>query len=147
MAMILDGIRCELAQPDLDGDGKTGGTEKVRRDTGITHITQPTELGETIQSLNDDSTDYETRMSKIDMNTRLGWSEIPSCLAIDSLVAFKLLPTSSLALTRQKKRLNVSLNGQGRKEIVEIVGGKREQDAKAGGGGFFSGLKERLTGS
>ena len=141
---ILDGIRIQLQPPDIDGDGKTGGVERVSMDSGVQDIIQPTELGETLKNLNDDHLDPGTRMSNIDMRTRLGWSEIPSLLCIDSLVAFKFLPTNCLTLTRQKKRLNVSLKGEGRKEIVSIVAGKREQEANSMGGGFWNGLKERV---
>lgn len=141
---ILDGIKVQLQAPDLDKDGVTGGIERVSQDRGIQPIVQPTELGDTLKNLNDDILDPTTRMSNIDMRTRLGWSEIPSLLCIDSLVSFKFLPTGCLMLTRQKKRLNVSLQGKGRDDIVNIVAGKRDQEAQAAGGGFFQGLKDRI---
>jgi len=97
----------------------------------IQDISQPTELGESLKELNND--DLATnRVSNIDMRSRLHPIEVPSILAVDTLVAFKLLPISCLGFTRQKKRLSVSIEGKGRQEIVDIVAGKREQDVKGG---------------
>ena len=67
--------------------------------------------------------------------------EINSVLAIDTLVGLKILPSSCLAFTRQKKRLNVSLDGKGRGEMVALVAGKKEQDAKVGGSGMMDRVK------
>lgn len=104
-------------------------------------IKQPTELGDSLKELNNDQLQLDTNMSNIDMRTRLHFMEINSILALDTLVALKVLPLRLLNYTRQKKRLNVSQDGKGRSEIVEIVGGKREHDTKSGFGsklgGFF----------
>jgi len=99
---------------------------------GIMNVNEPTEIGDALAHLNDDRRDPEHKMSKIDMNTRLHPIEISALLAIDFLVASKFLPGRTLNLTLQKKRLNISLNGKGRQEIVDIVAGKREQDVKRG---------------
>ena len=133
--LVLDGVKVELIQPDLDGDGVVGGTEKIqfRRDTGKTDIIQPTELGETLGQLNKDTLE-ENRMSGIDMRSRLHYIEISYVLALDALVGMGVIPTRCLALARQKKRLSVSLNGRGREEIVRLVVGKREQDVQRMGG-------------
>jgi hypothetical protein len=48
------------------------------------------------------------------------------------LVAFNFIPDRCLIFTRQKKRLAVSINGQGRKEIVDIAAGRREEAMKKG---------------
>ncbi len=103
----------------------------------ITEVVEPTELGESLRELNNDSIQRETNMSAIDMRTRLSAFEIGSILALDTLVAMRILPVSCLAFTRQKKRLNVSLKGEGRTEIVDIVSGKRMNDTLRGGGGMF----------
>ena len=145
--LIIDGIRVELEQPDLDGDGIVGGVEKITSniyDEGIQEISQPTELGESLRELNQDELETDTRMSGIDMRSRLHFVEVPSILAVDTLVGFKFLPTSCLAFTRQKKRLAVSLGGKGREEIVDIVGRKREDDVRKGG--FLGNMKQRLFG-
>jgi polyhydroxyalkanoate synthesis regulator protein len=52
--------------------------------------------------------------------TRLNEIEISNLLAIDSLVSMKFLPSDMLAFSRQKKRLNISKDGLGRSEVIEI---------------------------
>lgn len=135
MAIInLDGIRIQLEAPDLDKDGVVGGVETVTQklNEGVTNITQSTELEGSLKELNSDDINPETRMSQIDMRTRLHPIEISSVLAIDTLVAFGVLPQRCLPLSTQKKRLNVSQDGKGRIEMVELVAGKRDLDVKAG---------------
>ena len=97
-------------------------------DTGITQIHETTELGESLKELNDDTIEKNTHMSGIDMRARLHYLETSGILAVDILVGFKFLPTECLTMTRQKKRLSVSLKGKGREEIVSLVSGKRESD-------------------
>ena len=139
----LDGVKLEVNPPDLDGDGETGGTEQIiqRMPGNTSNIIQPTELGDSLKHLNDDSLDTATRMSGIDMRARLHPMEVSSVLALDALVAMGVLPSRCLAFSRQKKRLSVSIGGKGREEIVNIVGGKRDQDAKAGMMGFGDKVK------
>jgi hypothetical protein len=108
------------------------------RDNTITGIVQPTELGESLKELNNDNIEPQTRMSGIDMRSRLVGFEISSVLALDSLVALQFLPIECLSFSRQKKRLAVSLMGKGRDDIVNVVAGKRENDAK-----MLTGLKDR----
>ncbi len=130
----LDGIPIKLEAPDLDKDGVVGGVESLTQkvNEGVTNITQSTELEGSLRELNADSINPETRMSAIDMRTRLHPIEISSVLAVDSLVALGVLPQKCLPLSTQKKRLNVSEGGKGRQEMVELVAGKREQDVKMG---------------
>ncbi len=137
----IDGVKVKVISPDLDGDGETGGVETVSKDMGITPIQQGTELGDAIKEINKDDIEVNTRMSGIDMRARLHPLEISSVLALDALVSLGILPTSCLAFTRQKKRLSVSLEGKGRDDIVNIVSGKRELDAKMGGMGFMDKAK------
>ena len=141
----LDGIKIRVKQPDIDGDGKVGGVEEIEQrftgDSGIAEVQQPTELGETLRELNDDTIDNNTRMSGIDMRANLHPYDEPSILAMDGLVAFKFLPSSCLALTRQKKRLSVSIAGRGRSDIVSIVAGKRDHEENVGSMGFFNKAK------
>lgn len=132
----LDGLRLREEPVDIGEDDVDTVTMRGR-DDGITNITQPTELGETLRELNRDEIELHTGMSMIDMKSRLHYIEISSILAMDTLVALRVLPGRCLAFTRQKKRLAVSLDGKGRGEMVEVVGRKREQDkavANAGGG-------------
>lgn len=137
----LDGIKIEVEAADLDKDGKTGGIEKIQQtfDEGIQPVIQPTELGDTLKELNQDHLEPNTRMSGIDLRTRLHHAEISSILALDALVSLGILPTKCLAFTRQKKRLAVSIEGKGRDDIVNIVAGKRDQDARMG---MMGGIKE-----
>lgn len=107
-------------------------------------IIQPTELGETLRELNSDVIDGTTRMSSLDMKTRLHYMELNSILGMDTLVALKVLPTSCLAFTRQKKRLNVSLMGKGRQEMVQSIVGKREDDRDKGEKSFMQRLRGNL---
>lgn len=143
--VTLDGVKIDITPADLDGDGQTGGVETLRQNInqGIQPVVQPTELGESLKELNSDSIESLSRMSGIDMRARLQYIEIASILALDSLVSLGCLPIKCLSFTRQKKRLSVSLNGKGREEIVSVVSGKREMDAKLGG---MSGFGERIKG-
>lgn len=138
-SVILDGIKIKLETADLDKDGKTGGTEIVKQsyDSGVQPIVTPTEIGESLKELNQDTLDLSTRMSGIDMRARLVNFEVQSVLALDALVALGVLPTKCLAFSRQKKRLSVSIMGKGREEIVSLVAGKRELERSTGMMGGF----------
>ena len=136
--IVVDGIPLSLEAPDIDKDGVVGGVETVvQGEKGIMPITQPTELGETLRELNKDILET-TRMTSIDMRSRLHHVEISFVLQLDSLVALGICPTECLSVTRQKKRLSVSLDGKGRDDIVQVVAGKREMDAKKG---FMGGMQ------
>ncbi len=132
--IVMDGIKTEVIPADLDKDGITGGVEKIQQklNEGVTNITQSTELEGSLKELNADLINPETRMSAIDMRTRLHPIEISSVLAVDALVALGVLPQRCLPLSTQKKRLNVSESGKGRQEMVELVAGKTERDMKMG---------------
>ncbi len=132
--ITMDGVKTELIPTDLDKDGVTGGIEKIQQklNEGVTNITQSTELEGSLKELNADEINPDTRMSQIDMRTRLHPIEISSLLAVDSLVALGVLPKKCLPLSTQKKRLNVSELGKGRQEMVELVAGKTDRDVKLG---------------
>ena len=110
-------------------------------EAGIQPIQQPTELGDTLKELNKDDIEVVSRMSGIDMRARLHHIEVASVLALDALVSLRVIPTKCLAFTRQKKRLSVSIDGKGRDDIVNIVAGKRDMEAKGGMGGFGDKIK------
>ena len=140
--IIIEGIKTVVKNPDLDGDGFVNGYESVTAkigDPSITQIMQPTEIGDSLKELNNDNIDVSSRMSGIDMRSRLHHLEISSVLALDALVSLRVLPTRVLAFTRQKKRLAISLNGKGREDIVNIVAGKRDLEANT-----FTGVKDRI---
>ena len=143
---VLDGIRIKVLAADLDRDGITGGTELVRQhfDNGLTPINQSTELGDSLKELNLDILEPNTRMSSIDMRAKLHPLELSSILALDTLVSLGICPHKCLLFTRQKKRLSVSEDGKGRDQIVEIVGGKKEQDVRSGFGGAMDRFKTNI---
>ena len=111
--------------------------------SGKIAIQESTELGETYKHLNDTSLTDDQKFSGIDLRSRLHPTEISGLLAIDTLVSFGYIPISSSVITVCKKRLSVSKNGEGRKEIVDIAVGKREQDVRRAGG---QGFGEKLAG-
>ena len=113
-------------------------------DKGITPVQAPTELGETLRELNKDNIDPQTRMSGIDMRSRLHYAEVGSVLALDALVALGVLPTKCLAFSRQKKRLSVSVGGKGRDDFIAVVSGKREMDKAKAGMGMMGGMGDKV---
>jgi hypothetical protein len=137
--IVLDGI---IYEPD-NPQGYTN-YDKLG-DPGVKDVHEHSELGDAMQELNDDSINRITKMSAMDMRAVLGHTEISSILAVDSLIQFKLLPITTRAFTQQKKRLSASLNGTGRKQLVEMATGKREQDIQAGGG-MWNKLKTKFGG-
>jgi len=102
--------------------------DALTNQNGVITPTEISELQGSLIELNNDKFDLEQRTSGIDLRTRLFNTEICSIIVIDTLIILKFLPTSISSLTLQKKRLAVSLKGLGRKEIVDIVQGKREND-------------------
>lgn len=144
--ITLDGIKTQLVNPDLDKDGNVGGVERITMATAldIQPIVQPTELGESLKELNEDNLSSSTRMSGIDLRSRLHETEVMFILQLDALVAMGVVPSKCLSFTRQKKRLNVSIDGKGRGEIVDIVAGKKEMEARTGFGGFVDRMKSGL---
>jgi hypothetical protein len=94
---------------------------------GITHISEGNRQAELLQEINKDELDKDSKMSTIDLMSRLDSVEISNILAIDSLVSMNFLPLDVLKFTRQKKRLSVSKNGEGRKEIIKIFQNHSEE--------------------
>jgi len=133
----LDGCKITLIPPDLDGDGKTGGVEKVQRKTeDITQIKQSSELGDSLDIAFSDNYDFTSKVSDIDMKANLHVAQIPYIVIFDSLCKMGFLHSKGLGLSRQVKRLSVSEKikgvGVGRKNIVDMVTGKREHDENTG---------------
>lgn len=126
-----DNLRQRYHQENMYAPVGSGGMPPMSMQQ--THIVEESDLGRAIAELNDDKTAPDTKMSNIDMRSRLGSLEISGLLAADMLVALQFLPDSLINLTRQKKRLAVSKGGLGRKEIVDIVVGERQQQQKSQG--------------
>lgn len=89
-------------------------------------LQETTELAQVMKNLDEDRIDPGTRMSSIDFNARLTGDQIKHSMIFDELVRLDIFPADS-GLTRQMKRLSVSLAGQGRDEKVRIVQGERSQ--------------------
>jgi len=129
MKLKINGFGIELRNPDINGDGQIDEFEQIDRqiNSGIADIIQPSEISESMKEINEDTVDAETKMSSIDMKSRLSVFEVPSIVAIDSLVSLRVLPESTLKITRSKKRNAVSIGGRGRSEQVTIATGIQEQ--------------------
>ena len=104
------------------------------------NIVEESELGASLKELNKTTIDKENRVSEIDLRTRLCAYEISGMLAIETLVGFRVMSLKCLEFTMRKKRMNVSLGGMGRQEIVSIVQGKQEQDINKAGGRIKQGI-------
>jgi hypothetical protein len=102
---------------------------------GITNIQEMSDIAQTIKELNDDK--VSETFTAIDMKSNLSSIEISSIIAVDSLVALRFLPREVSFITRAKKRLSISQNAGGRKDIVAIAQGMRQQQQ---GETFFSRL-------
>lgn len=103
---------------------------------------EQSEIAQVFTNMDDDSVSGEG-MSNIDFNARLLSHEASMCMIFDELKAKGILP-SSANLTRMKKRLSVSIGGQGRREKVQIASAGRGAELEGrSGGGFFSKLISR----
>lgn len=107
-------------------------------------INDKSELAQVFDSLDSDDFTKNKNISNIDFNSRLSQTEIHGCLQMDELQRMGLLP-ANLSLSRQKKRLAVSLDGKGRQEKVQIVVGERENrnGANAGIMSKFAGIFQK----
>jgi hypothetical protein len=108
----------------------------------VTHITEPSDMAQTIKELNSDVSDKDT-FSSIDMKSRLENIEISAIICVDSLVSLDFLPVETSFITRSKKRLSVSQQGKGRGEVVAISQGMSQNKTGASVwdrlGGMFRG--------
>lgn len=101
-------------------------------------IKSETELGQSLKELNKDVIEHKN-MTSIELRSRLAYIETIGIVSYNFLIAVNFLPKQLLPLTQDKMRVNVSLEGKGREEIVDIVAGKRQQESPTG---FWS----RVTG-
>jgi hypothetical protein len=148
--IILDNIPIRLENPDLDGDGFIDGVEHLTQhpdlaNQGIAHLQQSSELAESLDKLDSDVVDPDTKMSEIDFNANLNPIEKNGYGVLDFLVSASFLPEDVQFLTRRFKRLSVSVGGIGRQQKVQMVTGEREHQRGLGGSlmdsvrGFFGG--------
>lgn len=102
-------------------------------------LRQESELKAAMQEMNKDSVD-PGGYTDIDTKSRLSTMEIGSILTLDTWVRMGALPFECLALSRGRKRLNVSINGLGRSELRDMAVADRDRKIPAPGG-FMTGLK------
>ena len=133
--IIINGTKTELIAADLDNDGKTGGKEEIHQsfDTGVTPVKESSELGEALNKFSEDIVDKE-RFSSIDFMARIDPFTMPALVGFSSLIGLKVVPVESGTIIRNMLRKSVSLKGQGRKEFVDVVTGKKEQDIRLSAG-------------
>jgi len=128
----VNGVALQLKEPGIDNDDRIGGVEMVNNSTfsgnNQTNIQESTELGESLRELNYDGLDPNTRMSGIDLRSRIHPLQVNAISAFETLIAMGIIPQKCISLTRQIKRNAVSIEGKGRKEMVDTITGKREGD-------------------
>ncbi len=110
---------------------------------GTTQIVDESDVKGAMREINLDEKEHNSRMSTIDMRTRLTGAEITGMLQVDFLVDMDFLTNKAGHFTRQAKRLKVSQNGQGRKEMVDIANGIRDQQGQKG---YFGKLWDSVRG-
>lgn len=91
----------------------------------ITQITEMSESAEAMQILNDDNLNRDGNFNNIDTRTRLNSLQVSNFGVIDNLINIGFLPKFSL--TTVLKRLNMSLDGKSREELVRVAVGKQEE--------------------
>lgn len=130
LSVIINGVKIATKAPDLDGDGQTGGIEEINKFKKVLPAKESTELGEAIMEFNRDDVS-DDRLSSIDFRSRIDPFELTPMVALDSLIGMGIIPVNCGILNRVKMRKSVSIKGQGRKEFVDIVTGKRDFDEKS----------------
>ncbi|NIP39039.1 MAG: hypothetical protein GWO07_07100 [Candidatus Dadabacteria bacterium] len=126
-SVIVDGAKIIIAPLDLDGDGKTGGVERINKFNAVQPAKETTELGEAIHELNKDDVTPD-RLSSIDFRSRINPFEMTPMVALDASIGMGVIPVVCGVLNRSKMRKSVSEGGKGRQEFVDIVTGKRNLD-------------------
>lgn len=123
---ILDGKRVDITlrgQPITDFKGLPNPV--IKNDE--TEVYEPVEWAEVLKVINSDKVDTDTRMTEADFKSILDISVFGAYLSYDTLMVLRFLPQVASFLTRQGKRLSVSVNGQGRKDNVNILRGLQEE--------------------
>lgn len=145
-SIVLNGIKIKLVNPDLDNDGEIGGEEKIEKNfnKSLVPIKEGSELGDAIKEQNKDI--VADRLSSMDFASRIDKLEMSPMIALDTLIGMGVIPIECGKLNRVKMRKSVSIGGEGRREFVDLVVGKKEQDMKAGFGsklGNFIGMGQK----
>lgn len=135
-------INGEVVAHDANNDGILEEDEIAQQWDGTQDIVENTEMKDALEELNKDDIDPRTGKSAIDMRSRLHIIEEAAIIGLDSLAEYHYLPLKSKSISEKKKRLAVSRNGEGRKEIVGVTtGGNMEANKQQGAvKGFFNRL-------
>lgn len=104
-------------------------------------FSEKTEIEAAMNSLDADKAD-KASFSNIDFNARVSSHQAVCMAIIDELVRSGLYP-EELTITRNMKRISVSIGGEGRKEKVSLFQGQREHSEGAGAMGRFGRLFQR----
>lgn len=132
----------KLSREDKDSKQELEKAKDFTRIALESPIQQESDLKGVMKELNEDTFETEAQLPSIDLKTRLQPYELSSIIIHDTVINLGCLPKECLITTRNKKRLAVSLKGEGRKEMVQIVQGER---AKEAGLGFANKLKGLFT--
>ena len=138
--------RIELINPDLDGDGETGGIEKVQMKgfDDMIPASQKSETAEASEILNSDKLEGDSRLSSMDFMSNIPRSEYDAMTKVDVLIAMKFLSSSASWINRVRMRKSKSIDGQGIDKFVQLHTGMREAEVSRMDRvkSFFSGKKE-----
>ena len=134
----LDGCKIEVVPPDLDGDGKVGGVEKLTLKNpmdDIINIKKTSELGDSLSIAFSDKFDPIEKVSDIDQLASIHDVQAPYLTIWESLCKASYLSPRHQSISRQVKRNSNSIMtknmGIGRRNIENMVVGKREHDRMA----------------
>lgn len=130
----INGVLCQLQSVDLDGDGKTGGIEKIKqKSTAMINLSNRSELRDTYDEMNKDETNPQTKMNAIDMRARIDNNfEETGLVMLNSIVSLGVYPEEVRKLALSKMRISVSRKGKGREEMRDVAIGSREYNQKKG---------------
>ena len=126
MIIRKDGYRIKIQPADLDGDGQTGGIEKIQdKYPTLIHnddVLIPQKISESKEAMHELNEDIEgaDSFSPIDFKTRLHGQMIPQMAALEGSHFMGFLPSKSRKVLRLVKRIMVSEGGLGRKEAIEL---------------------------
>jgi len=137
--ITLDGCKIKVLPPDLDGDGKIGGVEKITQKSSFDDIIQvkkSSELGDSLGIAFSDKFDPVEKVSDIDQLASIHDAQAPYLTIWESLCKACYLSPKHLGIARQVKRNSNSIMtknmGIGRRNIENMVVGKREHDRMSG---------------
>jgi hypothetical protein len=118
-------INGEVVAHDANNDGTIEANEIINQDDGTQDIIETTEMKEALDALNKDDVDVKGK-SSMDLRARLHYMEIAGMMGLDTLAMYHMVSSRAKYITESKKRLSVSLNGEGRKEIVAVTTGDNQ---------------------